>query len=62
VFEDVAEEGAPIHRVLTGDYASWSGRWEASQLAPGQVLQPAAPLFKKLDDAVVAQELARLGG
>jgi methionyl-tRNA synthetase len=32
VFEDVAEEGAPIHRVLTGDYASWSGRWEASQL------------------------------
>jgi methionyl-tRNA synthetase len=61
VFEEISEEGGATHRVLTGDYASWSGRWEPSRLAPGQPLQPAAPLFKKLDEAVVAQELARLG-
>jgi methionyl-tRNA synthetase len=48
------------HRVLTGDYASWSERWQPSALAPGQTLQAPVPLFKKLDDSVVAEELARM--
>jgi methionyl-tRNA synthetase len=60
VFEEVSEEGGATHRVLTGDYQSWGGRWEPSRLAPGQPLQPPAPLFKKLDEALVEQELARL--
>jgi methionyl-tRNA synthetase len=47
--------------VLTGDYETWVGEWVPSALPPGQKLQQPAPLFKKLDDSVVAEELARLG-
>jgi len=61
LFEEVAEEDGTTHRVLTGDYAAWSGRWAPSALPPGQKLQPPAPLFKKLDESVAAEELARLG-
>jgi methionyl-tRNA synthetase len=61
LFEEVAEEDGTTHRVLTGDYAAWSGRWAPSALPPGQKLQTPAPLFKKLDESVVAEELARLG-
>jgi len=59
-FREYAEEDGSTHRVLTGDYASWVGRWEPSALPIGQKLQQPAPLFKKLDEAVVEQELARL--
>jgi methionyl-tRNA synthetase len=59
-FESVSEEGA-AHMVLTGDYASWSGRWEPSTLSPGQTLREPAPLFAKLDaERVVDEELARM--
>jgi methionyl-tRNA synthetase len=59
-FESVSEEGAE-HVVLTGDYASWSGRWERSTLSPGQTLREPAPLFAKLDaELVVGEELARM--
>jgi methionyl-tRNA synthetase len=60
-FQPVVEAENEQHRVLTGDYSSWIGRWEPSKLAIGQKLQAPAPLFKKLDDSVVAQELERLG-
>ena len=59
-FREHAEEDGSRHRVLTGDYTSWVGRWEPSALPPGQPIGQPAPLFKKLDDAVVEQELARL--
>ncbi|MBK9710096.1 MAG: methionine--tRNA ligase [Kouleothrix sp.] len=59
-FREYAEEDGSRHRVLTGDYTSWVGRWEPSALPPGQPIGQPAPLFKKLDDAVVEQELARL--
>ncbi|HNP72313.1 MAG TPA: methionine--tRNA ligase [Kouleothrix sp.] len=59
-FREYAEEDGSSHRVLTGDYASWVGRWQPSELPVGQALQPPAPLFKKLDESVVADELARL--
>ncbi len=59
-FETVEEEGAD-HVVLTGDYASWSGRWEPSTLPVGQVLRDPKPLFVKLDpERVVADELERM--
>ena len=49
------------HVVLTGDYASWSGRWEPSALPAGQALRDPKPLFTKLDpERVVADELARM--
>jgi methionyl-tRNA synthetase len=59
-FREYTEEDGATHRVLTGDYTSWVGRWQPSELPVGQVLLPPVPLFKKLDDSVVADELARL--
>jgi len=63
-FEDVTERDEQgrtrIHRVLTGDYSRREGRWQPSALPPGRKLLPPQPLFKKLDDKVVAEELARL--
>ena len=59
VFREGREEGG-THSVLTGDYASWVGRWEPSTLAPGQALREPKALFAKLDESVVADELARM--
>jgi methionyl-tRNA synthetase len=59
-FRTVDEDGAE-HVVLTGDYESWSGRWQPSELAPGQALREPSPLYAKLDpDDVVAEELERM--
>jgi methionyl-tRNA synthetase len=59
-FRDVEEEDGTRHTVLTGDYASWIGRWEPSALEPGQKLREPKPLFRKLDPAVVDEELERM--
>ncbi len=60
-FRTVTEEDGAEHVVLTGDYESWVGRWEQSELPPGQALLEPSPLFVKLDaEAVVADELARM--
>jgi methionyl-tRNA synthetase len=60
-FRTVAEEDGSEHVVLTGDYATWVGRWEPSALPPGQRLREPQPLFTKLDaEKVVADELARM--
>lgn len=37
------------------------GRWTLSQLPVGQALRQPAPLFRKLDDKVAAEERSRLG-
>jgi methionyl-tRNA synthetase len=60
LFREYTEPDGSTHRVLTGDYQTWIGRWAPSQLPPDQKLQQPAPLFKKLDESVVAEELARL--
>ncbi|HSL64683.1 MAG TPA: methionine--tRNA ligase [Gaiellaceae bacterium] len=57
---EVREEGGAAHVVLTGDYGSWAGRWEPSQLAPGQALLEPRPLFRKLDESLVEEELERM--
>jgi methionyl-tRNA synthetase len=59
--ETVDEEGAPSYPVITGDYDT-TFRWESRPVAPGTPLSVPAPLFKKLDDSVVDEEIARLGG
>jgi len=60
-FKTVVEEDGEEHVVLTGDYESWMGRWEPSELTPGQTLLEPSPLFVKLDaDVVVAEELKRM--
>ena len=38
-FREVEEDDGREHEILTGDYASWVGRWEPSDLQPGQALQ-----------------------
>jgi methionyl-tRNA synthetase len=58
---DVAGAEGETHAVLTGEYASWVGRWQPSTLPIGQPLREPSPLFAKLDpDQVVAAELARM--
>ena len=59
-FREVTEDGGRTHEVLTGDYASWVGRWEPSALRPGQPLAEPRPLFRKLDESVVEEELRRM--
>jgi methionyl-tRNA synthetase len=60
LFKNVEEEDGRKHEILTGDYASWVGSWEPSALQAGQKLQEPRPLFKKLDESVVEEELARM--
>jgi methionyl-tRNA synthetase len=55
----VAEEGAPSYPVITGDYDS-TFRWESRPVTAGTPLSTPAPLFTKLDQSVVDEEIARL--
>jgi methionyl-tRNA synthetase len=50
------------HVALCYDASQATGRWEPSQLAPGQSLREPAPLYKKLEPEVAGQEIARLVG
>jgi methionyl-tRNA synthetase len=58
-FREVDEEGGRSHEVLTGEYGGWVGRWEPSDLPPGQDLREPRPLIRKLDPSIVDDELAR---
>ncbi len=49
------------HRALTYDGSGATGKWEPSQIRPGQALNQPAPLFKKLDVKIVEEERAKLG-
>jgi len=55
----VDEDGGPPYPVITGRYDG-AARWAPAPLRPGAPLAPPAPLFAKLDTAVVDEELARL--
>jgi methionyl-tRNA synthetase len=54
-------EAHSVHNVLTYDPAEATGKWEASQLQPDQLLRQPGPLFKKLEEKIVEDERARLG-
>ncbi|GGM87952.1 methionine--tRNA ligase [Dactylosporangium sucinum] len=45
--------------VLTGDYAV-GAKWEPVAITPGTALQAPTPVFRKLDESIVEEELARL--
>jgi methionyl-tRNA synthetase len=60
-FREETEEDGSAHLVLTGDYESWIGSWEPSDLQPGQRLLEPRPLFKKLDPSIAEEELRRMG-
>jgi methionyl-tRNA synthetase len=59
-FREIEEEGGERHTILTGDYVSWAGSWQPSELPSGQKLREPDPLFRKLDPGIVDEELARL--
>jgi methionyl-tRNA synthetase len=59
-FHEVVEDADHRHEVLTGDYRSWVGRWQPSELPAGQALREPTPLFRKLDEQVVDDELERM--
>jgi methionyl-tRNA synthetase len=60
-FTEVCQDNLGDHTVLRYRPATASGRWEPSQLPAGQTLTQPAPLFRKLDESIVAEERARLG-
>jgi len=47
---------------LTGDYrlGETVAPWRSEPIVPGTVVPPPVPIFRKLDDSVVEEELARL--
>jgi methionyl-tRNA synthetase len=61
------QEATRSHHALTYDASNATGRWESSQLPPGQLLREPAPLFKKLgknaeeEQQIIESERARLG-
>jgi methionyl-tRNA synthetase len=54
-------DGGPAYPVLAGDYEV-GPRWEPAPLPAGRPLATPKPVFRKLDPAIVDEELARLGG
>lgn len=57
----IVQDALGEHSVLLYDPAKATGRWEPSDLKPGaRFLQP-EPLYKKLDESIVAEERARMG-
>src|SRR5215469_11988501 len=57
--ETVDEDGAPSYPVITGSYDA-TFRWSSRPIAAGTPLSVPAPLFTKLDQSVVDEEIARL--
>ena len=49
------------HSVLSYNAEGAGGQWQPADLQPGQRMQAPEPLFKKLDEKIVAEERARLG-
>jgi len=58
-FEEVDEEG-DTHRVYGWHPGQWEGRWAPSELPAGRQLGKPQPLFRKLDDSIVEEELERI--
>ena len=54
------QEETRAHEALIYDGVDAIGRWAPSELPPGQLMAKPEPLYKKLDDEIVEQELARL--
>ncbi len=59
-FKTIREASSNTYDILTGDYASWTGRWSPDPLPPGRKLREPKPLFVKLDDSIVDDELRRM--
>ena len=56
-YTEIVEDARGRHQVLRYDHTPASGRWEATTLPAGRALREPAPLFVKLDDALMAEKL-----
>lgn len=54
-------ESSRSHTALTYDGGTAVGQWARTEIPSGRTLPKPQPLFKKLEQAVVEEELARLG-
>jgi len=59
---ETLQEEHGTHQALRYDGSGLELEWVPSQLPAGQVLRKPKPLFKKLDESIVEEELARLRG
>ncbi len=55
------QEETRSHKGMTYDGSAAIGTWARSEIPAGRQLPPAKPLFKKLDESVVEDEMSRLG-
>ncbi len=62
IYIDTLQEETRSHLALRYDTGELTGEWAPSQLPPGQALRQPAPLFKKLDESIVEEEIARMTG
>ena len=53
------DDGSP-YPIITGDYDQGQAVWASRPLPPGTPLSPPTPVFRKLDESIVEEELARL--
>ncbi|MDQ1293814.1 MAG: methionyl-tRNA synthetase [Actinomycetota bacterium] len=55
-------DGGPGYPVITGDYRVGTNMspWESTPIVPGTPVAPPKPVFRKLDDSVIAEELERM--
>lgn len=64
LFGDLAittfQEETRAHEALVYDSSKAIGRWETRRLPLGQKLRQPTPLYKKLDEKVIEEELARM--
>jgi methionyl-tRNA synthetase len=58
---ETIEDDLGAHTVLRYHSGTATGKWEASQLPAGQLMHEPQPLFKKLDESIVAEERLKLG-
>jgi methionyl-tRNA synthetase len=58
---ETIEDDMGAHTILRYHPEGATGKWEASRLSAGQHMREPQPLFKKLDESIVAEERLRLG-
>ena len=59
-YTEVVQEAERQHLALRYDPAGAIGRWALSELAAGQKLREPAPLFRKLENSIVDEEIERM--
>ncbi|MDY7039614.1 MAG: methionine--tRNA ligase [Chloroflexota bacterium] len=62
LYVDTLEEERKTHVALRYDASELTGEWTPSRLPVGQALRKPKPLFRKLDESIVEEEIARMQG